>query len=144
MAMVNHSLSAKGARLEVWEVCSQPGPLGQTMRIYSVLFRKGCVRVVHDLHLAYKHVCEVLRARGTAPLSDLFFAFLAYFWVTQEGDQEAATALDSLTLDWPFDFILIEEILHENRVTTARAPRRAAATQSQTAWAVALLLGMHG
>ena len=43
-------------------------------RIYSVLLRKGCVRVVHDLHLAYKHVCEALRVRGAVPLSDLFFA----------------------------------------------------------------------
>ena len=34
--------------------------------------------------------------------------WLAYFWAKQEGDPEAVTALETLILDWPFDFILIE------------------------------------
>ena len=34
--------------------------------------------------------------------------WLAYFWAKQEGDKEAVTALETLILDWPFDFILIE------------------------------------
>ena len=34
--------------------------------------------------------------------------WLAYFWAKQEGAEEAATALETLILDWPFDFILIE------------------------------------
>ena len=34
--------------------------------------------------------------------------WLAYFWAKQEGDHEAVTALETLILDWPFDFILIE------------------------------------
>ena len=33
--------------------------------------------------------------------------WLAYFWAKQEGNTEAATALETLILDWPFDFILI-------------------------------------
>ena len=69
---------ALGCSYEVFHIRSDPGQLGFTCirrpRIYSVLLRKGCVRVVHDLHLAYKHVCEAVSARGTIPLSDLFFA----------------------------------------------------------------------
>ena len=34
--------------------------------------------------------------------------WLAYFWAKQEGNQKAVTALETLILDWPFDFILIE------------------------------------
>ena len=34
--------------------------------------------------------------------------WLAYFWAKQEGDPEAVTALETLILDGPFDFILIE------------------------------------
>ena len=34
--------------------------------------------------------------------------WLAYFWAKQEGNKEAAKALETLILDWPFDFILIE------------------------------------
>ena len=34
--------------------------------------------------------------------------WLSYFWAKQEGSMEAATALERLILDWPFDFILIE------------------------------------
>jgi len=34
--------------------------------------------------------------------------WLAYFWAKQEGDQKAVTALETLIIDWPFDFILIE------------------------------------
>ena len=33
--------------------------------------------------------------------------WLAYFWAKEEGNKEAATALETLILDWPFDFILI-------------------------------------
>ena len=31
--------------------------------------------------------------------------WLAYFWAKQEGSRQAATALEKLILDWPFDFI---------------------------------------
>ena len=69
---------AVGCSYKVFHIQSDPGHLGFTCirrpRIYSVLLRKGCVRVVHDLHLAYKHVCAAVSARGTVPLSDLFFA----------------------------------------------------------------------
>ena len=45
--------------------------------------------------------------------------WLAYFWAKQEGSREAATALEGLILDWPFDFVLIEgssnEEIEENK-----------------------------
>ena len=34
--------------------------------------------------------------------------WLAYFWAKQEGSSDAATALEELILDWPFDFIHIQ------------------------------------
>ena len=34
--------------------------------------------------------------------------WLAYFWAKQEGNIEAATAIEELILDWPFDFIHIQ------------------------------------
>ena len=69
---------ALGCSYTIFHIQSDPCHLGFTCirrpRIYSVLLRKGFVRVVHDLHLAYNHVREVLRARGRIPMSDLFFA----------------------------------------------------------------------
>ena len=45
--------------------------------------------------------------------------WLAYFWAKQEGASDAATALEELILDWPFDFIHIEgtspEEVEENK-----------------------------
>ena len=68
---------ALGCSYTIFHIQSDPCHLGFTCirrpRIYSVLLRKGFVRVVHDLHLAYNHVREVLRARGRIPMSDLFF-----------------------------------------------------------------------
>ena len=34
--------------------------------------------------------------------------WLAYYWAKVEEDKNAASALESLILDWPMDFILIE------------------------------------
>ena len=45
--------------------------------------------------------------------------WLAYFWAKQEGSRDAATALEGLILDWPFDFIHIQgsstEEIEENK-----------------------------
>ena len=45
--------------------------------------------------------------------------WLAYFWAKQEGSSDAATALEELILDWPFDFIHIQgsstEEIEENK-----------------------------
>ena len=45
--------------------------------------------------------------------------WLAYFWAKQEGSKDAATALEELILDWPFDFIRIQgsstEEVEENK-----------------------------
>ena len=45
--------------------------------------------------------------------------WLAYFWAKQEGSSDAATALEELILDWPFDFIHIQgsstEEVEENK-----------------------------
>ena len=45
--------------------------------------------------------------------------WLAYYWAKKEGSTEAATALEELILDWPFDFIGIEgdttEEIEENK-----------------------------
>ena len=58
--------------------------------------------------------------------------WLAYFWAKQEGSSDAATALEELILDWPFDFIRIQgsstEEIEENTFKwainmTARAER---------------------
>ena len=73
-------------------------------RIYSVLLRKGCVRVVHDLHLAYKHVCEALRVRGAVPLSDLFFATPSELLEEENRrrKQEHLCPLAGRTSDWSY------------------------------------------
>ena len=34
--------------------------------------------------------------------------WLAYYWAKVQGDPEAVSALESLILDWPMDFVLIE------------------------------------
>ena len=45
--------------------------------------------------------------------------WLAFFWAKQEGSSDAATALEQLILDWPFDFIHIQgsstEEIEENK-----------------------------
>ena len=45
--------------------------------------------------------------------------WLAYFWAKSEGSSDAATALEELILDWPFDFIHIQgsstEEIEENK-----------------------------
>ena len=69
---------ALGCSYTVFHIKSDPCYLGFTCirrpRIFSVLLRKGFVRVVHDLHLAYSHVRQALLTRGRIPMSDLFFA----------------------------------------------------------------------
>ena len=70
--------NALGCSYTVFHIQSEHCHLGfaciRRPRIYSVLLRKGFVRVAHDLHLANRHVREALLARGRVPLSDLFFA----------------------------------------------------------------------
>ena len=34
--------------------------------------------------------------------------WMAWFWAKKEGNDEAASAIENLILDWPMDFILIE------------------------------------
>ena len=45
--------------------------------------------------------------------------WLAYYWAKVEDDNQAVSALESLILDWPMDFVLIEgstpEELEENK-----------------------------
>ena len=45
--------------------------------------------------------------------------WLAYFWAKQEDHAQAVTALETLILDWPFDFILIEGSSDEEREVNA-------------------------
>ena len=99
---------ALGCSYKVFHIQSDPCHLGFTCirrpRIYSVLLRKGCVRVVHDLHLAYTHVRKAASARGTVPLSDLFFATPSELLEEENRrrQQEHLCPLAGHTSDWSY------------------------------------------
>ena len=65
--------------------------------------------------------------------------WLAYYWAKQEGDADVVSALRSLILDWPMDFVLVEgsapEELAENKfLWGVTCPLRLSAFANMSAW----------